>query len=146
LVAASPSPSINLNPPAGSAGASVTVTGTGFTPSQTFSIDWDNNSSRVLASVKSDGSGNFSKQLQVPDDKVGAHTICISQPPSPCGQFTLQAKPPPPSPSPSPIPSPTPSPSPSPTPSPTALPPVADQTARANGLSLLFQPPFVFFP
>jgi hypothetical protein len=157
LVAAAPSPSpspspsptltpsINLNPPAGAPGTTVNVTGTQLPANQAFSVIWDNNRSRVLGSGKADGSGNFTTNVQVPDDKVGGHGICLTQPANVCAAFTVQPKPTP-SPSPSPTPTPTPRPSPSRSPSPSPLPPAANQTAQVNGLTLLFQPPFVFFP
>jgi hypothetical protein len=138
-------PSINLNPPAGPAGTQVTITGTQLPPNQTFSVIWDNNGSRVLGSGKADGSGNFTTKVAVPDDKLGNHGICLTQPANVCAAFTVQPKPTP-SPSPTPTPTPKPSPSPSPSPTPTPIPPVSNQTAQVNGLTLLFQPPFVFFP
>jgi hypothetical protein len=155
---ASPSPSpsptytpvINLNPPAGPPGTTVTVTGTQLPPNQAFSVIWDNNHSTVLGSGKADGSGNFTTQVQVPDNPVGGHGICLTQPANVCASFTLQAKPSPsPTPTPTPTPSPSPSPSaiPSPSPTPSTLAPTrTDQTAKVNGLTLLLQPPFVFFP
>jgi hypothetical protein len=144
----SPIPSINLNPPAGPPGTVVAVTGTQFSPGKPVTLYWDA-TDRVLASAKADGSGNLNATFQVPDDKVGSHIVGVVQPPQPTAQFNVEPKP---------TPSPTPSPSPVDSPStaaaspsaagqsPSPLNPGPTGSTHVNGLSLLFQPPFVFFP
>jgi hypothetical protein len=121
--------------------STVVFSGSGLPANQAFDVLWDGTQ---LAQVNTDGGGNFTANLAIPDNATGAgHTICVHElPGNVCGTFTLEAKP---TPAPSPTDTPSPSPSPSPSPPLIAVAPPAG-SGGISALALLSRPPFIFLP
>jgi hypothetical protein len=117
----------------------VTFSGNGLDANQILAVLFDSNH---LADVNTDGSGNFTIQLAIPDNATGAsHQVCVNEANgSVCSGFTLEAAP-------ASTPTPTDTASPSPSPSPSASPiAVAAPLGGSSPLALLIKPPFVFLP
>jgi len=69
------SASISLTPTKGNVGEEITVSGTTFTPVSSVSINFDNTQ---VATIDTDGSGNFITTFHVPDSFNGIHTVVAS--------------------------------------------------------------------
>ena len=136
-----PQGQISINPASAPPATRVMLSGQGLPANQTLQVVFDGN---PLDSLFTDGSGNFAKEIAIPDTATGSgHQICVVEPSqgNVCANFTLQA--PQPSPTPQPSPNPTPSPNPSPEPVSTAG---ATGAGGSTPLAALMRPPFVFFP
>lgn len=164
LVAASPSPSplatttpvptptplganIVLDSAAGGPSITITVSGSSFLAGEHMNLFWDN-PSHVAADVTTDGNGSFTKAVHpFPGDGPAAHRLCVSVPPGPCANFTLQG---PPTPTPPAAPSPSVAAAPSPTPSPTSSASASrlalSTKSGTGGLDVITKPPLVFLP
>ena len=136
-----PQGSVLIQPNSAPPSSTVVFSGSGLPANQAFDVLWDGTQ---LAQVNTDGGGNFTANLAIPDNATGAgHTICVHElPGNVCATFTLEAKP-------TPAPSPTDTPSPTPSPSPSPAPVLVAPPAGGGGISLLAlltRPPFVFLP
>jgi len=116
----------------------VTFSASGLDPNQNLAVLFDGN---PLGSIDTDGSGNATIQLAVPDSApVGNHQVCVRESNgNVCSGFTVEAAP-------SPTDSASPSPSPSPSSTASAPAAAAPQGGGSSPLALLIRPPFVFLP
>ncbi len=64
--------SIKVSPASGKVGIQIAVSGTGFGSSQSVGVSFDDT---LLATVTSDGNGNFSATINAPPSFAGAHAI-----------------------------------------------------------------------
>jgi hypothetical protein len=132
-----PRGSIFLNPGSAPATSRVTFSGSGLDASQILAVLFDGNH---VGDINTDGSGNFTIQLAVPDTAPpGNHQVCVTESNgNVCSGFTVETGA---------ATAPAPSASPSPSPSPSG--PAVAATPDAGGsspLALLIKPPFVFLP
>ncbi|HEX6548328.1 MAG TPA: hypothetical protein VF134_06270 [Candidatus Dormibacteraeota bacterium] len=143
-----PTPSLgqlSLSPTLGSAGVKVTVQGSQFGPNEQVKLYWDS-PDKALGTIGADDKGAFRLDVEVPTGDPGQHQICaVETGTTPCASFRLEAA------TPSPTPSASASATPAATPVATATPvPLPSTTVPAtqnvSAVSVLLQPPFVFFP
>ncbi len=137
---------LTLSPTLGPPGTKATVQGVRFGAREQVRIYWDT-PDKNLGTVPADASGAFMTDIEIPDSSPGDHFVCAVEPDRVCARFQLEAKA---SPSPSDAVSPTAPPIPTATAAPTGAPlagasppPRLDQV---SAVSVLLQPPFVFFP
>jgi hypothetical protein len=118
----------------------VTLSGSGLDPNLILAVLFDANHA---IDINTDGAGNFTIQLAVPDAApAGTHQVCISESNgNVCSAFTVEAAP-----APAPTPSPSASPSPSPSPSDGLVTIATTSGGSSSPLALLIKPPFVFLP
>ena len=147
-----PTPSVgqvSLDPALGAPGGKITVSGSSFRAGEAITIFWDAPDKQIGAGV-ADGQGNFKIDVAAQGGDPGSsHSVCVlEQNPGPrCANFVLTA----PTPAPTPVPSaaPTAASTPAPTaggasPAPTLAP--LPQSQQVSAVSVLLEPPFVFFP
>jgi hypothetical protein len=149
--APTPTPSVgqvNVAPAFGPPGSTVSVSGSAFRPGEQITIFWDT-PDKGLGATTADGQGNFKTDVTTPaGDPGSSHSICADEKnPGPrCAVFREEA-----------AATPTPAASPDATPAPTATtvaPTGAPGSAPSSpasrqpvsAISVLLQPPFVFFP
>jgi len=146
-----PTPSVgqvNLAPSFGPAGSTVTVTGSAFRPGEQITLFWDT-PDKGLGATTADGQGNFKTDVTAQaGDPGSSHSICADEKnPGPrCAVFRLEAAA---TPTPAATPEATAVPTPAavvPTASPSSAPSSPSAGQPVSAISVLLQPPFVFFP
>jgi hypothetical protein len=135
-----PRGSIFLNPGSATPAAKVTLSGSGLDPSAILHVLFDSN---PTIDINTNGSGNFTAQLTVPDTApAGTHQVCVGESNgNVCSAFTVEAAS-----ASTPSPSPSPSVSPSPSPSDGLITIASTAGGGTSPLALLIKPPFVFLP
>ncbi|HEX6350453.1 MAG TPA: hypothetical protein VF160_13815 [Candidatus Dormibacteraeota bacterium] len=143
-----PTPSVgqvSLDPTLGPPGGKITVSGSAFRPGEQVNLFWDS-PDKGLGAATADAQGSFKVDVAAQGGDPGtSHTVCADEKnPGPrCANFVLTAAP---TPTPSALPTPqqTPLPSSAPTPAPTVAP--VPESRPVSAVSVLLEPPFVFFP
>ena len=148
--APTPTPSVgqvSLDPTLGPPGGKITVSGSSFRPGEQVNLFWDS-ADKGLGSATADGQGNFKVDVGAQGGDPGtSHLVCADEKnPGPrCANFVLTAAA-----TPTPTVPPTPLPTSQPTAAggasaaPTAAP--APESRPVSAVSVLLEPPFVFFP
>ena len=142
-----PTPStgqVNLQPAFGPPATTITVSGTSFRAGEQVTLYWDA-PDKGFGQAVADGQGNFKLDVAAPAGDPGAHSVCVAElnPGPRCAGFQLQAAP---AATPSAGTSPSAIPTPSPSSAPAGTPHQSDSNRQVSAISVLLQPPFVFFP
>ena len=148
-----PTPSVgqlSLDPALGPPGGKITVSGSSFLAGEQVNLYWDS-ADKVVGSATADGQGSFKVDIAAQGGDPGSgHAVCADEKnPGPrCANFVLTAAPTPTPSAPS-TPAQTPLPSAQPSaggasPAPTVA--AAPESHPVSAVSVLLEPPFVFFP